>query len=179
VTLPIETERLRIRPFTPVDAAQVHEAYADPEVGTPLEPGAPTSSLEETIDVVDHIIAFCEKHGTGPWAVEERSSVRVIGDCGLYPASKLDGPRGADFELAYRLRRASWGMGLATEAAGAVLRYGFEALAARRIVADVAAEDERASRVLEKLGLVVVGTGLRRGEPILYYAADAPEAGRP
>jgi RimJ/RimL family protein N-acetyltransferase len=177
VGLPIETARLRIRPFTPVDAAHIHEAYSDADVGTPLDPGGPTSGLEDTIDAVDHVIAFCREHGTGPWAIEEIASARVIGDCGLFPAARSDAGRDGDLELAFRLRRASWGRGYATEAAGAVISYGFEDLGARRIVADVDADNEASSRVLEKLGFVVVGTGAERGASLLYYALDAPHAG--
>lgn len=177
VGLPIETARLRIRPFTPVDAAHIHEAYSDSDVGTPLEPGAPTSRLEDTIDVVDHVIAFCMEHGTGPWAIEEIASARVIGDCGLFPASESDAGRDGGLELAFRLRRASWGHGFATEAAAVVIAYGFEDLGAPRIVADVDADNTASSRVLEKLGFVVVGTGAERGASLLYYALDAPRAG--
>jgi RimJ/RimL family protein N-acetyltransferase len=177
VGLPIETPRLRIRPFTPVDAAHIHEAYSDSEVGTPLEPGGPTNGLEDTIDVVDHVIAFHKEHGTGPWAVEELASSRVIGDCGLFPADRSDAGLDGDLELAFRLRRASWGLGYATEAAGAVIAYGFEDLGASRIVADVDADNAASSRVLEKLGFVVVGTGAERGTSLLYYALDAPRMG--
>lgn len=175
--LPIETARLRIRPFTPIDAAQIHEAYSDADVGTPLKPGGPTSGLEDTIDAVDRVIAYCGEHGTGPWAIEETASARVIGDCGLFPPAESDAGRDGDLELAFRLRRASWGQGYATEAAGAVISYAFEDLSASRIVADVDADNAASSRVLEKLGFAVVGTGAERGATLLYYALDAPGAG--
>ena len=141
---------------------------------TPLDPGGPTNGLEDTIDVVDHVIAFHKEHGTGPWAVEELASSRVIGDCGLFPVDRSEAGLDGDLELAFRLRRASWGQGYATEAAGAVIAYGFEDLGATRIVADVDADNAASSRVLEKLGFVVVGTGAERGTSLLYYALDAP-----
>jgi len=170
--LPLETERLVIRPFRPEDAEQIHGAYVDPEVGIPLAHGRTSRSMEETQGVLEQILQLYEaQDGLGPWAIVERSEEMVIGDCGLYPST---GGSAGELEMAYRLRRSSWGRGYATEAADAVLRHGFSELGVSRVVADVEADNEASCRVLEKLGMVVEWTDVREGRTILVYATDRP-----
>lgn len=169
--LPIRTERLEIRPFELADAEQIHEAYADPAVGWPLAPDGVSGSVEETRGILDHVRRYGAEHeGLGPWAVVERASVTVIGDCGLFRCE--DAWAFGELEIAYRLRRASWGSGLATEAAGAVLRYAFDELHAERVVADADGGNARSLRVLEKLGMQLVG----REGAVLLFATGAPPA---
>ncbi|TMA95339.1 MAG: GNAT family N-acetyltransferase [Deltaproteobacteria bacterium] len=56
-------------------------------------------------------------------------------------------------ELGYGLARAYWGCGYATEAAGLLVRFGFERLGLMRIQAACAVENERSMRTLERLGM--------------------------
>jgi RimJ/RimL family protein N-acetyltransferase len=56
-------------------------------------------------------------------------------------------------EIGWRLDRGHWGHGYATEAAEAVLRYGFEDCALERIVSIRDVANEASRRVMEKLGL--------------------------
>jgi RimJ/RimL family protein N-acetyltransferase len=55
-------------------------------------------------------------------------------------------------ELGFMLRPDRWGLGLASEAVGAVMAYGFENLSLTRIAAAVQSENRAAARVLEKSG---------------------------
>lgn len=170
--LPLLTPRLTIRRFTLDDVEQIHETYAAPASGWPLAPGGVSVDLEDTRRVVERIIDIYEAwDGLGPWAVETLEEPFVIGDCGLFRCQ--DPWARGELELGYRLRPASWGRGYATEAARAVLTYAFEELGAPRVVADADAANAASLRVLEKIGMRVIG-----GDGMtLWYEADAPEHG--
>jgi len=169
----ISTPRLVIRAFTLDDVAQIHETYAAPGAGSPLAPGGVSASIEDTRRIVERILETYEAwDGLGPWAVQTRGDRFVIGDCGLFRSA--DAWALGDLEIAYRFRPASWGAGFATEAARAVLAYAFEELRAPCVVADADAANRASLRVLEKIGMRLVG---RSGDPkhaVLYHAADNP-----
>jgi ribosomal-protein-alanine N-acetyltransferase len=78
--------------------------------------------------VLDH----WEQHGFGLCAVIDKAGGAFIGFCGL---QYLDGT--SEIEVGYRLAKRFWGQGLATEAASASLKYGFDELGLDRIVAVV------------------------------------------
>ena len=59
-------------------------------------------------------------------------------------------------ELGFLLRPDHWGMGLASEAVGAVVAHGLAALRLTRLAAVVQTENRAAARVLEKNGFSVV-----------------------
>lgn len=63
-----------------------------------------------------------------------------------------------DFELGYRLHRAGWGNGYATEGSRALIRKGFTELGMRRVWAQTMAVNSRSRRVMEKAGLAYVRT---------------------
>ena len=70
-------------------------------------------------------------------------------------------------EIGWRLAAAHWGRGYATEAARAVLAYGFEQLALPEIVSFTTVANVRSRRVMEKLGM-------RRAEEDDFLTSDAP-----
>jgi len=84
-----------------------------------------------------------------------RGVPRLIGGCGLH----RDGQ--GDVELGYWIGRAHWGLGYATEAAGAVLAMG-RALGHRRIVAGHFTDNPASGHVLRKLGFRPTGHVVRR-----------------
>ena len=86
--------------------------------------------------------------GYGRWACVLRDEGTMIGFCGL----KLLPELGAT-DIGYRLHPDYWGKGLATEAARATLRYGFETLALDEVIALVLPGNVASIRVLEKLGM--------------------------
>jgi ribosomal-protein-alanine N-acetyltransferase len=81
------------------------------------------------------------------WAVRERATGELIGDCSLHFDEGFQ-----EWELSYGFQHDRWGRGYATEAAAAWLRYGFETLHLDKIVADVDPANAASMRVLEKLG---------------------------
>jgi ribosomal-protein-alanine N-acetyltransferase len=90
------------------------------------------------------------------WAVTWRESGELVGMVGLTPGAGDD-----TAELGYYVARRHWDLGLATEAARAVVRYGFHGLALRTITAGHFLDNPSSGRVLSKLGFVEVGRAMR------------------
>ena len=72
-------------------------------------------------------------------------------------------------EIGYRFVPKAWGRGVATEAATRVLDYGFRTLEPDPIVAVIHPDNRASHRVLEKIGLVRVGTGFHYGQTLPFY----------
>jgi ribosomal-protein-alanine N-acetyltransferase len=109
----------------------------------------------QTKERVDDWLHTCleryENWGFGPYAVVEQSSQDVIGYCGLFFFTDLDGK--AEIELGYRLARSTWGQGYATEAAKAVRDFAFSTLGLKRLIAMIDPSNFSSIRVAEKLGM--------------------------
>ena len=56
-------------------------------------------------------------------------------------------------EIAWRLHRDYWGLGYATEAALAALRYAFEVLELSEVVAFTAVINKRSQKLMQRLGM--------------------------
>ena len=131
-----------------------------------------SKSLEESEARLGRLIDHQERHGFSLWAVTERASGSVIGDCGLI----LLAHRGPEVELGYRLGKPYWGRGYATEAAGAWLAHGFGELGLERIVAVTHPENVASRRVLEKIGMRFDGPTLYEGARAWLYARERDAA---
>ena len=86
-------------------------------------------------------------------AVVSKASGQLIGNCGIRQASA--GAREAD--VGYELAPAHWGRGYATEAARAIVQFGFAELKVHRIWAWCIADNAASARVLERLGMKLEG----------------------
>jgi RimJ/RimL family protein N-acetyltransferase len=60
-------------------------------------------------------------------------------------------------EAGWRLARSVWGQGYATEAALAVVTFGFESLALPEVLAVTAATNRRSQAVMLRIGMTRVG----------------------
>lgn len=164
---PIQTDRLAIRPFTLDDADEVHAIWSDPEVMRWI-PSGPLPSVAATREKIRRFMDHQAAHGFSLWAVCEKASGAILGDCGLL----LTEWKGPEVELAYRFSRAVWGQGFASEAAAACLRYGFEVLGLERIIAVTDPAHVASRRVMEKAGLGYVGMASYYGMRLVKYAAE-------
>ena len=143
----IETLRLRFRILRPADLESLQLILSDPEVMKHLgaEPGT-TLSTEETKDILEKMIEFWSRHGFGRWAVLNKADDKLIGLCGYRLLDSIP-------ELFYLFAKENWGRGLATEAAKAMVRYGFEELGFERIMAATRHANIGSIRVLTKIGM--------------------------
>jgi RimJ/RimL family protein N-acetyltransferase len=160
----LETERLLLRPWRPAEDLDALAALnAAPEVMRFVAPNRPLTRAESAAQL-DRFVAHWDEHGYGLWAVVPRlePGAGCIGFAGLAVPSFLPAILPA-VEVGWRLAPAFWGRGLATEAAGASVAFGFERLGLRSIVAVVEVGNARSMRVAEKLGMRASG---HRGHPI-------------
>lgn len=145
----LETERLLLRRFTPEDAAENFRIYTDPENMRFM--GRQPDSIEfERYHIHKHIANYYDTHEFGLWAAVLKEDGRLIGRCGLL-YQPVEGTQ--EVEVSYLIDRPYWGRGLATEAARAVVKLGFERYGFLRIVALINPENVGSVRVAEKVGL--------------------------
>jgi len=170
IALPLETDRLVIRPLRLEDAADLHELYSDGEAMRFLETDVPATLDASRAWVQQKVDLFERADGMSLWAVVERASGRVIGDAGLQ-WEKVRGRREVD--LGCRLVRRSQGRGYATEAANAILRAAFDAGFAR-VTAQTDVENAAARRVLAKLGFRDEGTTEWCGRTMAFSVCRQP-----
>ncbi len=128
--LPLETDRLIIRSFTLDDADAMFKVLGDAETMRYFLIWL-NKSVEQSRGFIGWVTGMERDFGYSFWAVVEKATGEVIGDCGLAP---LEG-EGPEVELGCDLRRDKWNLGLATEAGRACLAYGFNELKLKRIVA--------------------------------------------
>jgi RimJ/RimL family protein N-acetyltransferase len=126
---PIHTPRLLIRSFTPDDAEAMFKVLGDAETMRFFAIWR-AKSVENVRGFIRWVTGMERDFGYSFWAVVEKESGEVIGDCGLAP---LEG-EGPEVELGCDLRRDRWNRGYATEAAAACLEYGFTELKLERLI---------------------------------------------
>lgn len=163
----LETERLRLRAFTEADEDYLVALDADPEVMRFINGGRATPRETVRARVLPRVLRDfpfpVSLSGTdtgirGYWAAEERAGGRFLGWFEFRPVGE-DGP--ATVELGYRLSRAAWGRGYATEGSRALIDKGFTELGTARVTANTMAVNARSRRVMEKVGLRFVRTSFR------------------
>jgi RimJ/RimL family protein N-acetyltransferase len=170
-----------LRRFTGADLDNLFELDSDPEVMRFLTNGKPTPYEEIRDGVLPRVLAEYERSPRhGRWAAIERRTGRFLGwfSLTLPDHGDLD-----EANLGYRLRRESWGRGLATEGARALVRAAFMTLRLRRVFATTMAVNHASRRVMEKAGMRYVRTfhlefddpipGTEHGE--VEYAVTADE----
>jgi len=171
VPLPLETERLVVRPYREADATALHEVFGSPEV-MKWTPSPPSKNVAETVERLARTMAFTARQppGLGLWALELKESAEFLGQVGLFP---VEG-KGPEVEVAYELAPRVWGHGYATEAARALIEYGFEELQLRRIVALILPANARSRNVASKCAMTLEGPGRFYGLELVVYAREAP-----
>lgn len=144
----IVTERLLLRPVVESDDKDIFAYAQEPNVG-PNAGWKPHESIEETREIMQQIFIGQEN----VFAIVKDKL--VIGTIGLVPDPKRDNER--SMMLGYAISERFWGQGLMTEAARAVISYGFEQLELELIAAYCYPHNQRSQSVLRKCGFVHEG----------------------
>ena len=145
----LTTPRLRLRPWRDADRAPFARLNADAEV---MRHFPNLLSRDDSDAMVDRVMAVFAERGWGNWAVEVAATGTFIGFTGLsVPRHVL--PFSPCVEVGWRLARAAWGHGYASEAARAALRFGFEVLQLPEIVSFTALGNLRSRAVMERIGM--------------------------
>ena len=153
---PLITERLILRPLLPHDAEPMHRLIDDWEVTRNLA----IVPFPYPRDLADDWIASTAREladGTAyTLAITGRDGDQelLLGVVGL----RMDA-RARTATLGYWVGRRFWGLGVATEAAGRVVRWGFANLAIDRMRADVATDNPASAAVLRRIGFRQSGEG--------------------
>jgi RimJ/RimL family protein N-acetyltransferase len=151
---PLRTERLDLRPHLESDLEFFHATRSDPEVVRYLyeEPATLEQSQQK-------LAARLEMRGLQaeddwlPAAIVERASGAVVGDIGMCWLS-VEHRTG---EVGFIVHPAHQGRGYATEAARALLGWGFRDFGLHRVIARTEARNAASARVLERLGMRLEG----------------------
>lgn len=144
----LRTERLALREWRASDLGPWAAMNADPEVRAHFPEVLTRERSEASAAAFQSDLA---RRGWGWWAVEVRATGEFIGLTGLDPVD--DGMPFTGVEAGWRLTRSAWGHGYATEAARAVLDFGFDALRLPQILAVTAATNLRSRVVMRRLGM--------------------------
>jgi RimJ/RimL family protein N-acetyltransferase len=167
----LETERLLLRRLRPDDLDSLYALYQDPEMRRYYPEG--TLTYEETWAEVEW---FLHGHPDNPhlglWATVHKDTQAFIGRCGLLPWTIDQRP---EVEVAYLIDKTYWGQGLGTEAAHAILRYGFEQLGLSRLICLVDRDNQASIRVAQKIGMRFEREGEDEMGPFLLYARNKRE----
>ncbi|MGH9369287.1 MAG: GNAT family N-acetyltransferase [Thermoanaerobaculia bacterium] len=165
----IETERLALRPAATEDVDGLYRLWTHPEVRRFLWDDL-AIARERAAAVVEDSLASFEKEGLGLFVAALRPDPRLVGFCGLRRFGE-----DREVEILYGIEPGLWGRGLATEAARAVLRHGFENLALDRIFAGADAPNAASFRVMEKLGMSFSKRLEIGGREVVYWAVSREE----
>ncbi len=142
----LTTPRLLLRRWREADREPFAELNAHPEV---IEFLPRPLSRTESDALLTRLESHFEQRGFGLWAVET-ASTPFIGFIGL-SVPGFDAHFTPCIEIGWRLARASWGRGYATEGARRALDFAFESLGIEEVVSFTAVDNVRSRRVMERL----------------------------
>ena len=149
----IETQRLLLREYTDRDWRDVLAYQSDPRFLRYYPWYRRTEwEVRQQIDMFTAWQRTANRLGY-QLAVTMKGDDRVIGSCGI----RRKGGKEWDAELGFELATALWGRGLATEAARAMVDFGFSKLGLHRVSSWCIAENGASARTLEKAGLTLEG----------------------
>ena len=155
----LSTERLVLREFNETDWADVLAYQSDPRYLRYYHWTERTPKDAQAF--VQMFITQQQEHPRTKFqlAVVLKSDNQLIGNCGI----RMESPDAHDADIGYELAPQHWGCGYATEAARAILAFGFTELHLHRIWSRCMADNVGSARVLEKIGMRLEGR-LRENE---------------
>jgi RimJ/RimL family protein N-acetyltransferase len=159
-----ETDRLILRHLHIVDLDAMMNVFGDAEV---MRYGAGVQTREWVAKWLRGCLEdYHAKCGFGLYAVVEKRSRAVVGYCGLSHFADVGGQ--PETEIGYRLARAQWGKGFATEAALSVRDCAFDHLGHTRLISIIDPQNTASIRVATKLGM-------RYEKDVMFADYDHPD----
>lgn len=141
----LTTDRLILREVAPTDAADVFVFRSDYEVQ--YYNGAPMKELPEAVALIDWLNEKFRAREVICWGITLREENRVLGLLSFHNISTHQ----RSVSIGYALARSHWGQGIATEAVGATLRFGFAQMNLHRIEVSTCIDDVASVRLVERL----------------------------
>ena len=144
-----DTARLTLRKPRMEDADAFAALNADPEVMHFISVTGPYARAESDL-VLRKAIEHWDVHGFGLWFADVRATGELAGFVGLsHPTLP---PVAHEVEVGWRLGRAHWGQGYATEGGAEAVRWAFAERGLKQLVCIIDRDNARSLAVAEKLG---------------------------
>jgi RimJ/RimL family protein N-acetyltransferase len=147
---PIQTERLLIRQWQERDRDLFFRINSDERV---MEFFPFRRTRAESDALLDRLEAGIEQNGFGFTALELRETGECMGFAGLNRVNGLTALPTGSIEIGWRLAPEYWGNGYVTDAAKALLAFGFRDLFLDEIVSFAVWNNRRSTAVMERIGM--------------------------
>lgn len=147
----LETPRLIIRSWQETDSDLMYLINNDEQV---MEFFSKRRTREQSVALMDSLNNAIKETGFGFYALESKEERTCIGSCGLAATKELEPPfPDGTIEIGWRLAPQYWGKGYITEAANALLKYGFKQKRLKEIVSFAVPQNIRSLRVMQRIGM--------------------------
>lgn len=146
--LQIETERLRIRALTIIDAGFMMQLMNTPTWIKNIGNRNVNDKTSASNYIANNIINSYNINGFGLFLVTQKKDNQSAGICGIVKREGLTIP-----DLGFALMPNFEGKGIATEASKAVIKYAQESLQIVQLAGITKPENTASIRVLEKVGM--------------------------
>lgn len=173
MTIHARTERLILRDWSPGDVDAYAAIVGDPEVMRHIGNGQPRTPQHAESFVAD-MMAHQRSRGWMRFAVEHSGSGRLMGFSGFEDKNGV-------LDFGWRLGRDWWGGGYGFEASSAALWAGRNTFGLTQMVAQSYIENAGSVRIMEKMGISLLGTSVFEGRELVVYGfpEDWPDGWRP
>ncbi|HLU62245.1 MAG TPA: GNAT family N-acetyltransferase [Gammaproteobacteria bacterium] len=162
----MESERLRLRPVDASDLDRLHAMWTDPDIRRYVWENR-ALSREDTLAIIETSSRLHADSGAGLWLAERRDAGEPVGFGGYWYFGEAD-----DLRILFGLKPEHWGLGLATELASCLIRYGFEQLGLERITGATSRANVSSQRVMEKAGMRFSQRVRSRDSDQMFYIID-------
>jgi RimJ/RimL family protein N-acetyltransferase len=171
----LTTDRLVLEPWRERHASELVRLSGDERVMRHISGGVWTAGYAARRHV--RALRHWAEHGFGWRAVHSRDDRAFLGLVSLIRlGTPIEGVAEPALEIGWWVDPSAWGLGIATEAAAAVLQEAFGRVGAETVVARLATANAGSARVTAKIGLLpfteTTGPG---GEPMLICAMTRDE----
>jgi RimJ/RimL family protein N-acetyltransferase len=160
-----KTDRLFARGWSEQDLDLAMKLWGDPQV-TALIDSRPSLNRDQVAEKLQTELTRAREFGVQYWPLFENSSGDFVGCAGLRPW--IYSEEADCFELGFHITQASWGKGLATEAAKGILTFGFDCLKLEKVYAGHNPNNFNSQKVLTKLGFVPQGQVLYQPTGLMH-----------
>lgn len=166
MTTVLQTERLRLRHFTPADLEPLAAMMADEaQMWLYLRP----RTRDETRIWIDRTIQHYEQRAFGFWLIESVEDSEFLGYCGIRPRL-IDGIE--EVEMGWHTMKHFWNQGIATHAAAACRDFAFAQFNIPRLVAIIDPDNPASMRVANKIGMQLERETVVDGWRCILYSLE-------
>jgi len=163
----LTTDRLVLRPLLISDAPEILLHRSDERMRLFIEP-VTTKTLADAESFLEMIRANEEEGSSVTWGICKKGENKIIGSICLW---NLD-PENGIAELGYSIYWENWGKGYMTEAAEAVIEFGFNAMGVYIIQAFSQIENIASVKMLQRFGFVQTGVD---GKYTIFAKCQTPK----